>query len=47
MAEQSPQETERQLQQTQRLARDLMDALTAERISELIAELKQKLEQEE
>jgi hypothetical protein len=43
MAEQSPQETERQLQQTQRLARDLMDTLTAERLRALIEELKQKL----
>jgi hypothetical protein len=43
MAEQSPQETERQLEQTQRLARDLMDTLTAERFRALIEELKQKL----
>jgi hypothetical protein len=46
MADQSRQETERQLEQTERLARDLMDALTAERLRDLIAELKRKLERE-
>jgi hypothetical protein len=35
MAEHSRQETERQLEQTQRLARDLMDTLAAERLSGL------------
>jgi hypothetical protein len=43
MGEHSRQETERQLEQTQRLARDLMDTLTAERLRSLIEELMQKL----
>jgi hypothetical protein len=39
--------TEQQLEQTERLARDLIDTLTAERLRVLIAELKRKLEREE
>jgi hypothetical protein len=46
MADQSRQETERQLEQTERLARDLIDTLTAERLRVLIAELKRKLERD-
>jgi hypothetical protein len=47
MPDQSRQETEQQLEQTERLARDLIDTLTAERLRVLIAELKRKLEREE
>ncbi len=47
MAEQSRQETERQLEQSQRHAREAIDSLTAERLKALIQELKRKLEQEQ
>jgi hypothetical protein len=47
MADQNRQETERQLEETERLARDLIDTLTAERLGALIKGLKRKLEQEE
>jgi hypothetical protein len=46
MPDQSRQETEQQLEQTERLARDLIDTVTAERLRVLIAELKRKLERE-
>jgi hypothetical protein len=47
MTDQSRQETEQQLEQTERLARDLMDTLTAERLMELIKELKLKLAEDD
>jgi hypothetical protein len=46
MPDQSRQETEQQLEQTERLARNLIDTVTAERLRVLIAELKRKLERE-
>ena len=47
MAEQSRQETERQLEQSQRLARQVIDTLTTERLMVLVEELKQKLGDQE
>jgi hypothetical protein len=47
MSELSRQETERQLEQSQRLVRQANDTLTTERIVAFIKELKLKLERDE